>query len=567
MHEIQYGGMCANCGKDLTGGDYLGNAEASRATVAMSHETLGLTVSYGEAARLERETTKRLLQTSKLSLIVDLDQCVIQTTVDPTVGEWLRDESNPNHEALQDVQQFRIAEEGPRAPIYYVKPRPGLGDFLKSISKKYEMHIYTMGTKPYALKIASIIDPDGQYFGSRILSRDENGSNTQKTIQRLFPIETNMVVIMDDRGDVWQWVPNLIKVNPFEFFVGIGDINSSFLPKLAQKPSSSLDPSPSTTTASVADNPVAAPDLDAPQMEAAQAAELEAQVEARPLAKQQDALEDDGNTETRKLLKTDDKELFWLERALRKLHEEFYVSYNIQIGEVTRDRNLSKLHRTKRRRTQAIADVKSILSDQKRAVLKGVTIQFSGIIRSDLDPRREWQGQLATQFGARVLDPKSRDIPTHVVVSTDITPTNLTEKARLGKSHPWVKVVYLTWLLDSITQFTRLNERKYQVDKSAVHVDPPDESDTESVQTDFGVTDKFINEASKRMDWNEINGEMEDFLNDSDVTNSDSESLYSPLSKRRKVAKMRKSTLRDTRSSDGELDDFANELAQQLGEG
>jgi RNA polymerase II subunit A-like phosphatase len=68
-HEVQYAGMCANCGKDLTQGDYLGNADAGRATVAMSHDTLGLTVSYSEAARLERETTKRLVQTSKLSLI------------------------------------------------------------------------------------------------------------------------------------------------------------------------------------------------------------------------------------------------------------------------------------------------------------------------------------------------------------------------------------------------------------------------------------------------------------------------------------------------------------------
>ena len=40
-----------------------------------------------------------------------------------------------------------------------------------------------------------------------------------------------MVVIIDDRGDVWQWESNLIKVVPYDFFVGIGDINSSFLPK------------------------------------------------------------------------------------------------------------------------------------------------------------------------------------------------------------------------------------------------------------------------------------------------------------------------------------------------
>lgn len=40
-----------------------------------------------------------------------------------------------------------------------------------------------------------------------------------------------MVVIIDDRGDVWDWSHNLIKVYPYDFFKGIGDINSSFLPK------------------------------------------------------------------------------------------------------------------------------------------------------------------------------------------------------------------------------------------------------------------------------------------------------------------------------------------------
>jgi RNA polymerase II subunit A-like phosphatase len=52
-----------------------------------------------------------------------------------------------------------------------------------------------------------------------------------KNLERLFPVDTKMVVIIDDRGDVWKWSANLIRVRPFDFFVGIGDINSSFLPK------------------------------------------------------------------------------------------------------------------------------------------------------------------------------------------------------------------------------------------------------------------------------------------------------------------------------------------------
>ena len=94
------------------------------------------------------------------------------------------------------------------------------------------MHVYTMGTRAYAEEVCNAIDPDGSIFGGRVLSRDESGSAcrrcyssifpmltvliglTQKSLQRLFPCDTSMVVIIDDRADVWEWSPNLLKVIP-----------------------------------------------------------------------------------------------------------------------------------------------------------------------------------------------------------------------------------------------------------------------------------------------------------------------------------------------------------------
>ncbi|QPG73539.1 hypothetical protein FOA43_000850 [Brettanomyces nanus] len=234
-HPIQYGGLCAICGKSVDDED--------RASIPMAHGTTNLKVSSKEAANIERGSTKRLLKEKKLSLVVDLDQTVIHATVDPTVGEWMSDPTNPNYEALKDVKSFSLEEPamvssgytGPISPAnirwYFVKLRPGLHDFLEKASKMYEMHIYTMATRSYAKEIGKIIDPDGIYFGDRILSRDESGSLTQKSLKRLFPVDTSMVVVIDDRGDVWNWSPNLIKVIPYDFFVGIGDINSSFLPR------------------------------------------------------------------------------------------------------------------------------------------------------------------------------------------------------------------------------------------------------------------------------------------------------------------------------------------------
>lgn len=207
----------------------------------MVHDNISLTVSQDEATKVEDEAKRRLLSSRKLSLVVDLDQTIIHATVDPTVAEWQKDEKNPNNDAVKEVRAFQLVDDVPNARgcWYYIKLRPGLEDFLENISKIYELHIYTMGTRAYAQNIAAIIDPERKIFGDRILSRDESGSLVAKNLQRLFPVDTKMVVIIDDRGDVWNWNENFVKVTPYDFFVGIGDINSSFLPK---KPGANLAP-------------------------------------------------------------------------------------------------------------------------------------------------------------------------------------------------------------------------------------------------------------------------------------------------------------------------------------
>ena len=212
----------------------------------MVHDNVSLTVSQAEARKVEDEAKRRLLTSKKLSLVVDLDQTIIHATVDPTVAEWQKDEKNPNHAAVKDVRVFQLVDDGrgARGCSYYIKLRPGLEDFLANVSQIYELHIYTMGTRAYAQNIANIIDPERKIFGDRILSRDESGSLVAKNLQRLFPVDTKMVVIIDDRGDVWNWNENLIKVTPYDFFVGIGDINSSFLPK---KPEANLTPKAEVT--------------------------------------------------------------------------------------------------------------------------------------------------------------------------------------------------------------------------------------------------------------------------------------------------------------------------------
>ncbi|KZS91631.1 hypothetical protein SISNIDRAFT_456546 [Sistotremastrum niveocremeum HHB9708] len=353
-HPIQIGGMCAVCGKDMTLMDYSGFADSQRAAIPITHLAKGPTVSLEEAQRLSDESTAHLLSVRKLSLIVDLDQTIVHATVDPTVGEWIAEgleyekeeivnastdgargsgrsahkkNVNPNWEALKDVRSFKLPVESVGLPpsmrdadgcTYYIKPRPGTPDFLTSLSELYEPHVYTMGTRSYATKVLEILDPDQKIFGGRVLSRDESGSISQKSLKRLFPCDTSMVVIIDDRADVWEWSPNLVKVVPYDFFVGIGDINSAFLPKQEplvpaphlspSPPSSSTPSSPSSTssssltsTKSLSTPPTSPATSNASKEDlrlVEQGAVLSAQMQSRPLAKEQEKLNDTAHAHT-----------------------------------------------------------------------------------------------------------------------------------------------------------------------------------------------------------------------------------------------------------------------------
>jgi RNA polymerase II subunit A C-terminal domain phosphatase len=89
----------------------------------------------------------------------------------------MRDPSNPNYDAVKDVKAFQLEEGGHLGPCwYFIKVRPGLTEFLEEVSKMYELHVYTMGTRAYANAVAKIVDPQRKYFGDRVLSRDESGS-------------------------------------------------------------------------------------------------------------------------------------------------------------------------------------------------------------------------------------------------------------------------------------------------------------------------------------------------------------------------------------------------------
>lgn len=514
----------------------------------MVHNNVSLTISQSEATKVEDEVKRRLLAAKKLSLVVDLDQTIIHATVDPTVAEWQNDKNHPNNTAVKDVRAFQLVDEGPGARNcwYYIKLRPGLHDFLTNVSRLYELHIYTMGTRAYAQNIATIIDPERKIFGDRILSRDESGSLVAKNLQRLFPVDTKMVVIIDDRGDVWNWNENLIKVTPYDFFVGIGDINSSFLPK---KPGAKVDSKseaivqpgsdglPESRSVNDGDPRVTANDLegssqpasknvsaldqlvsmgggDDPVLLQAQTSQQDetvtAQLQNRPLLQKQlkleakDAATESSSTEDlgeenpvtkahenpHKLLRDYDMELFHLERALGRVHTEYFDAYARQIANAHGGRVAELRGSSKRKQSlnddsdlALVPDIKSIMPRLKLSVLEGVVLVFSGVIPLHLDWQTNDITLWARNFGAKVEREVGRRT-THVVAARNRT-AKVKQAARRGKGK--IKVVSPAWLMDCIAHWTRADETGYLLNI--------EESDSASAKGGAGDDDEILSES------------------------------------------------------------------------
>ncbi|RPD82230.1 hypothetical protein L226DRAFT_556142 [Lentinus tigrinus ALCF2SS1-7] len=655
-HGVQLGGLCCLCGKDMTSYDYTGYSDASRASIQMTHLANGPLVSLEEAQRIEQETAQHLYRSRKLSLIVDLDQTIVHATVDPTVGEWIAegeawearqakkaagteeketepgeegaggdDEVNPNWEALKDVKKFRLGPEALGQPhqrnkgkgkeklieqegcMYYIKPRPGLLEFLETMATKYEMHVYTMGTRAYAEEVCAAIDPDGKIFGNRILSRDESGSLTQKSLQRLFPCDQSMVVIIDDRADVWEWSPNLVKVIPYDFFVGIGDINSTFLPKLQPlAPVISPPPPPTTADPSGPEPTVSPPDADADadddedesdleddlvessdnspsntqeddvaslekdEMLNQNTLALEAQFEDRPLARKQEELQhesaeqaasenEEASSETvapqngdsspapehkkekhvrKALLKNDDSELERVKKILNLVHERFYAAYDARKEE---HKSPKKKH-GKHSEAPIDYDVRTIIPRMRSDTLAGCRLLFTSIVPTGVRPETTEIWKTATAFGAECYT-ELTPLITHVVAAKLGT-----EKIYRARKMPYIKIVWVQWLNDSIALWQRQDETPYLVEPepanttdgggaalASPHSDPhqissdpePDADDWDEllesaaagrtigplgVQGAGGGEELELDE----VDWNAINDEVEAAMNESD---------------------------------------------------
>ncbi|KAI8328501.1 hypothetical protein BC941DRAFT_385470 [Chlamydoabsidia padenii] len=515
-HEVQFNNLCAVCGKNLE------HTDDQTAQVDITHNRPGLTVSRKEAERLEQEDATRLLKERKLILVVDLDQTIVHATWDPTVGEWMADENNANHEATKDIRQFKLPES---TMVYYLKLRPGTAEFLKKLSDIYELHVYTMGTRQYADAVVNEIDPDHTIFQDRIMSRDENDrksksenrSSTKKSLDRLFSSDKSMVAIIDDRLDVWDYSPHLVHIKPYVFFKGTGDINSPFANK-----KESLDQKQSTEGEKDGVDGNKEKDIETvlETQKKEQDAMAKQQQEERPLAQKQREL----GASQQPVLVDDDKVLYEKLEVFMQIHERFYAAYDKKIQQMQSNNiSISNPFTT-------IPNIVDCINPFRNHILANVHILFSGMIKLDVDPKSSHWWKTAEAYGATCHLNLSSKI-THLIAAK--AGTSKTNEA--NKQYPHIHVVNPNWLIDSIYHEGAQDESLYRHSSGGGPSAPLgglNENDDDDVanpeSTPLDLEDGAFDNKQldlKDVDWNDADDEVNEFLSDDSDNDDDDDDV------------------------------------------
>uniref|UniRef100_J3LHZ9 RNA polymerase II C-terminal domain phosphatase-like n=2 Tax=Oryza brachyantha TaxID=4533 RepID=J3LHZ9_ORYBR len=164
-----------------------------------------------------------LLRARKLILVLDLDNTLINSVgfrrFSPT------EKANGFTKEIRDDPSRGLFRLEPYRVSTLTKLRPFVHEFLREASGMFEMHVYTLGGRSYARAVVKLLDPDGVYFGERIISFDDSSQPYRKSLDAVVgpssasATEHAAVVILDDKARVWDgYNDNLIEMEPYLYF-------------------------------------------------------------------------------------------------------------------------------------------------------------------------------------------------------------------------------------------------------------------------------------------------------------------------------------------------------------
>lgn len=231
LHEVFYGNLCAKCGYKRTE-EEIKKSENYKIYSSLSND---LTFDKNSAKKMEEKVINRYLNKKKLILLLDLDNTILHACAFPLNKE--------DYNYLKEKYKENISEIGIRNKYdkqrydkIIIKFRVHLKEFFSSLENKYEIFTYTHGAQEYASSIIQYINNyiyPNSLSTERLICREvNNGIIKNKTIKKVFPTKENMVVIIDDRSDVWKEnKENLINVHGYFFFFDeyMNNIKAPFL--------------------------------------------------------------------------------------------------------------------------------------------------------------------------------------------------------------------------------------------------------------------------------------------------------------------------------------------------
>lgn len=157
----------------------------------------------------------RLRTARKLTLVLDLDHTLLHATQDSRASALV-----DHHPLLCGMKGSEIFSFSDAMHTITVKLRPGVRQFLARMANLFELQVDTKGTRAYAARIVSILDPTGKLFGDRIVSRCDATMRVKQSTAWLHRAlqDDSMVLIVDDREDMWPGARNLVVVEPYHFW-------------------------------------------------------------------------------------------------------------------------------------------------------------------------------------------------------------------------------------------------------------------------------------------------------------------------------------------------------------
>ncbi|KAL3643306.1 hypothetical protein CASFOL_014121 [Castilleja foliolosa] len=200
-------GMCMRCGKKME----------DESGVALGYIHKNLRLGNDEIARVRDKDLKDLLRKKKLYLVLDLDHTLLNSArlPDITVEEGYL---NGQRDSLPDLDNLKTSLFRLDWMQMMTKLRPFVHTFLKEASNLFELYIYTMGERPYALAMADLLDPGCVYFNSRIIAQGDCTQRHQKGLDVVM-VQESAVIILDDTEAVWgKHKENLILMERYHFF-------------------------------------------------------------------------------------------------------------------------------------------------------------------------------------------------------------------------------------------------------------------------------------------------------------------------------------------------------------